>query len=159
MTAVGTVTALAFVAIAMAHTKSYPSSVKVTSAERTGPATGDYEGTVTAKKKCRKRRKVKVFHDSRPRFLIGTDTTDSDGDWDVSGPAPPDGDKVYAEVTPKTLLSNGRHRHKVQGRPLAEADVPDPVERPRAPACLPAPWPDVADCLRGAAFVRSGRAA
>jgi hypothetical protein len=89
--------------------------VKVTEAERTGLTTGDYEGTVTGKEKCRKRRKVKLFHDSSPRFQIGSDTTDSDGDWEISGPAPPNGDKVYAEVAPKTLLRNGRHRHKCKG--------------------------------------------
>ncbi|MGZ8671262.1 MAG: hypothetical protein ACXWZJ_04985 [Solirubrobacterales bacterium] len=46
MTAIGTVTALALVAIATAHNRSYPAEVKVTEAVRTGLATGDYAGTL-----------------------------------------------------------------------------------------------------------------
>lgn len=66
-------------------------------------ATGDTEhvqvkGTVSsARKICKQSRKVRVYHDSEPPYLIGTTTTDDDGRWEVSSVALPD--KVYAVVT------------------------------------------------------------
>ncbi|MGZ5330641.1 MAG: hypothetical protein ACXWFH_04975 [Solirubrobacterales bacterium] len=58
---------------------------------------------------------MKLYHDSQPRFLIGTDKAAADGDWEISGPAPPNGDKVYAEVAPKRLAGGRGHRHKCKG--------------------------------------------
>lgn len=65
-------------------------------------ATGDTEhvevkGTVSStKSRCKRNRKVKVYHDSEPPYLIGETTTDDNGRWQVSSVALPD--KVYAVV-------------------------------------------------------------
>jgi hypothetical protein len=79
-------------------------------------AAGVYRGKVLSPRDaCERRRLVRVFHDSQPRFLIGTARTDADGAWEVVGPEPPTGEKIYAAMTPHTLRNNERHRHLCAG--------------------------------------------
>ena len=104
---VGTVTATG-------HIKSFSSTVKIDTAERIGHTQrGRYAGEVaSARARCMADRRVVVWHDSDPPFRIGAATTNAQGKWRLTGPAPPDGDDVFAVATLKTLLRTKRHRHR-----------------------------------------------
>lgn len=70
--------------------------------ESTGPGTAKYSGKVSSSKsKCRKGRKIEVFHDSDPPFKIGETDTESDGSYSLDGVSPPSGDRVFVVVKPK----------------------------------------------------------
>ena len=73
------------------------------------PEAGIYEGQVTAKKPCKEGRKVEVWHDTNGNgkvdgeptdFKIGTDKTDKDGFYLVSGNQAPAGDNIIVVVKP-----------------------------------------------------------
>ena len=129
---IGKVTVLAALTVlvlgvvtAAAHRVNYGSKVQIDSAVRATPTTGKYEGEVkSGVPRCRKGRKVKVWHDSVPPFLIGTDTTDANGKWAVDGPAPPDGDSIYAVTSRKTLRKSATHRHRCKGARSAKEVFP-----------------------------------
>ncbi len=82
-------------------------TVKVTP---TTAGAAKYSGKVSSNKsRCRKGRKVSIYHDSDPPFLIGETETDSDGKYSFEGISPPSGDRVFVVVKPK---GNGRRRCK-----------------------------------------------
>lgn len=69
-----------------------------------------YEGAVGSKRAaCKKRRAVKVFHDENRNgadssdYLIGTDTTDKKGEYEVEGNQAPMGDQIVALVKMRKL--------------------------------------------------------
>ena len=69
-----------------------------------------YEGAVGSKRSaCKKRRAVKVFHDQNRNgvdgsdYLIGTDTTDKKGEYEVEGNQAPMGDQIIAQVKRRKL--------------------------------------------------------
>ncbi|HKG36567.1 MAG TPA: hypothetical protein VKA89_09030 [Solirubrobacterales bacterium] len=99
---------------AFGHVKSFSSTVKIDRAERIGQTqSGRYAGEVSsARERCKVDRRVQVWHDSDPPFRIGTTMTNAQGKWRLTGPAPPNGDHVYAVAARKTLLRNARHRHR-----------------------------------------------
>ena len=115
---------LAGVVDAAAHRSNIGTNVRINSAARTAEGTGIYSGVVRGNRACRKGRRVQVWHDSDPPFLIGTATTDSSGAWQVEGPAPPDGDSIYAVAKRKKLRSGRRHKHKCTAETSAKKVFP-----------------------------------
>jgi hypothetical protein len=99
--------AILVVAPVIGHVRKTDSDVFVTSARN-----GNYKGKVVSPaERCERERTVRVWHDSEPAFRIGTTTTKPDGTWQLRGPEPPAGDKVYAVVAVRYLRRNSDHRH------------------------------------------------
>ena len=90
-----------------AHTKRATSKVIITRA-----AGGLYKGNVFSRVgACEDDRIVRVFHNSMPRYRIGTTRTRPDGSWSLRGAQPPRGDDVYAVVQREVDRRNARHLH------------------------------------------------
>jgi hypothetical protein len=65
----------------------------------TTPGSAKYTGQVkSSKRRCRKGRTVRVYHDSDPPFLIGETETDNAGKYVLEGISPPAGDRVFVVV-------------------------------------------------------------
>ena len=66
------------------------------------PGNATYVGKVNSgKSRCTKARRVLIYHDSEPPFLIGETTTDADGNYSFEGISPPPGDDVFVVVKKK----------------------------------------------------------
>lgn len=105
-----TTVATGLAAFAIARDSDHPSQVSITKAHPLTSSTADYEGNVkSGKSACEQRRKVILYHDSHPRFRIGSDKTDADGRWAMHNrPAPPVGEKIYAVATFKGIAHTDR---------------------------------------------------
>ncbi len=97
----------------IARVAGFSTTVKITRARPAGNDLADYKGYVGSPQSgCKHRRKVHLYHDSKPRFLIGTDITDSAGRWEIEdAPAPPVGEFIYAVVAGRDIVVHGHHRH------------------------------------------------
>ena len=103
----GAAATILVVAPVIGHVRRTDSDVFITSARN-----GVYKGKVVSPiERCERGRTVRVWHDSDPDFRIGTTTSRRDGTWQLQGPEPPAGDKVYATVSVKYLRRNSDHRH------------------------------------------------
>lgn len=77
---------------------------------------GTYEGKVKSPKgKCKKRRKVTLIHNSDPPFTIGETITDENGNWTITGPLPPVGDKITVKVKSTTKCKGAEESYEYEG--------------------------------------------
>jgi hypothetical protein len=89
----------ALVGATTAEAAKAPTKIKSVTIQEAGPGKGEYGGKVKSPKaKCEARRKVTVIHDSDPPFVIGETVTDDQGNWKLTGPLPPSGDRIIVKV-------------------------------------------------------------
>jgi len=104
---------LTFACAGTSSAKTYRSEVNITKATGVSGGGVDVRGNVRSARKCKKSRRVKVYHDVDPAgpssmdFFLGSTVTNKRGKWRLSTELEPD--KVRAVVVGK---KRGRHRCK-----------------------------------------------
>lgn len=113
---------------ATAHKKQFSSSATLAIADK------DAAGTVgSAKKKCRKKRTVKVFRQAAagppfPAELVATTKSNRVGRWAARLSGKTKGETFFAKARKKVLRKNRRHKHVCRGATSGTVTVPDKVK-------------------------------
>jgi hypothetical protein len=99
--------------LAIAHNQAFPNQVKLTKAVGISPALAKYKGRVNSPKaRCERNREVQIWNATpTPDVRVGRTRTGPTGVWVDKGARVPNGDKVYALIETKVLLSNAAHDH------------------------------------------------
>jgi hypothetical protein len=107
----------AFSVVATAHTARFDSTVTIHFKPNKGDGQGDdklsgFSGRVNSlKERCERNREVGVLRRLEgPDALVGEDSTDTDGEWEVPVAAVPEG-TYYAKAKRKDLRRNSAHVH------------------------------------------------
>jgi hypothetical protein len=104
--AIGLVTALQ----ASGHRLLIESSIQQFKIDTVNDTTDSFSGKVVSDKaKCIPGRIINITHNG---VLIATATSDTAGNFTVTGPRPPKGDDVVATMVKKVLKKNRKHRHR-----------------------------------------------
>jgi hypothetical protein len=91
-----------------------PTTVRLSSVIEGMAGEGIYSGKVRSpRQRCKRNRLVQVIHDTVPPFLIGQTRTDGKGNWTLSGPLPPDGDRVIVKVKKTKRCKGDRTTYEI----------------------------------------------
>ena len=98
-TTVALMLVFALVGATTAEAAKAPTKIKNVTIQEVSSGRGEYGGKVKSPKRgCERHRKVTVVHDSDPPFVIGETFTDDEGNWELTGPLPPSGDRIIIKV-------------------------------------------------------------
>jgi hypothetical protein len=113
----------ALVAVAVAHTARYDSTVTIHFQPGHGDVSDTFSGRViSVKALCERHRQVDVRRRLEgPDELLGTTFTDRDGHWELHPGSTPTG-TYYAKAMRKVLKRTSRHRHVC--KPEISNDLP-----------------------------------
>ena len=103
----------AFVAVAIAHTVKYDSTVTI-QLKKNGNAPDSFAGKViSTHQRCEMNRTVKVFQRSggATNLRLGTDQTDTSGNWELQLPGAAAPGTYYAVATREVLRKTANHLH------------------------------------------------
>jgi hypothetical protein len=111
---IGCLAMVVLVAVGEAHKRGIKTSVRITKIEVLSDTQAKYTGTVRSKvRQCVDTRSVRLTHIIPGKdFLIGIAATDKSGNWMLTGPKPPKGDRVKARVSGLTYKKNRNHKHR-----------------------------------------------
>jgi hypothetical protein len=112
LAAVAALTFAGISAVAVAHTVKFDSLVTIQK-KKNGADPDSLTGRVISDKpRCERNRTIEIFQRvPGPDLLVGTTTTNAEGEWEFTfaGDAPEG--TYYAVATRKVLRSNDNHRH------------------------------------------------
>jgi hypothetical protein len=102
--------------LASAHNKVFPSQVTFTKAASLSPVKARYRGHVLSPRAaCKSGREIQIYDITvNPDRRLKKAFSNATGFWAVTGPAPPNGDKVYAIMETKVLPAGPGHNHSCQ---------------------------------------------
>ncbi len=103
---------LSLVGVASAHTVRHDSAVSL-HVKKNGQQADSFEGKVISDRpRCERNRKVAIYRRVKgPDVLIGTTTTDADGNYAFVLPGDARSGTYYAVARRKVLRSDAEHRH------------------------------------------------
>ena len=99
-------------AVATAHTVKFDSTVTI-DYDKNGNDPDDFDGAVSSDRgRCVRNRTIEVFRETAgDDALIGTTTTDAEGNWELVLAGDADVGDYYAVAKRKKLRRNANHRH------------------------------------------------